>query len=757
MFRKKGWFILCLFFLVFYFFTSLRRQSYAASATVGAEGSIPSSSEGADEAPPFCPARESYLQYLKGLLLEKEGKVSLALEAYEQSLKFDPQSRYLQREVGRVYFRLGQFNSALEIFEKLISENEKDIETLLLLAQVYLTQGEEKKAISCYEKILTFEPENREALLNLANLLSKDKIREATLFYEHYLNLEPLSGETINAIFKLANLYLKLGDNEKGLSLYQKVIENYPHSEFAFLAHLNRAQIYEKLGDKEKSSWEYELALSLEPENTTLNLKLGALYYETKKSTAAKEFFTKILKKEPKNIEAHYYLVLVAVEEKNWDEALYHAKIIARSRKNDPKIHYQIGYFYSQKKEIRKALQALKKTVELEPNNPENYYLLGLAYQELKKYTLAEKVYQRALELKPDTVEVLLQLAVLYDQRKETGKAIEFFRKVLSLQPKNAIALNYIGYTCAEQGVNLEEAENLINQALEIEPNNAAYIDSLGWVYYQKKDYENARIKLEQASQLLEDPVIFEHLGDTYKILGKLVEAKNVWEKALKLDPKNKNLKHKLEEINQYLLPGSKIRKLVKRQEGNQKQIFTLVSLVDVELTTQGNTYSLPVLFYYLSPKTMRIDLLGSFSLPQLTIIINEEINFFPQGQTLIPSREILILGKLLQDWLNGNLYYLFDDTLLKVKKSGSYYYLYGGNKQAKIKKENGLFHHCYLDEEKVELGFDSYVLFEGLWLPKRIKINLLEKKLSFFLKFKNFLLNEKLEEKTFFLPEVKQ
>ena len=746
MFRKKGWFILCSFFLVFYFFTF-----------VGAEESIPSSSEGADKAPPFCPARESYLQYLKGLLLEKEGKVSLALETYKQSLKFDPQSRYLQREIGRIYFRLGQLNSALEIFEKLISENEKDSETLLLLAQVYLTQGEEKKATSCYEKILTFEPENREALLNLANLLSKDKIREATLFYEYYLNLEPLSGETINVIFKLANLYLKLEDNEKGLSLYQKIIENYPHSEFAFLAHLNRAQIYEKLGDKEKSSREYESALSLEPENTTLNLKLGALYYEAKKSTAAKEFFTKILKKEPKNIEAHYYLVLLAVEEKNWDEALDHAKIIARSRKNDPKIHYQIGYFYSQKKEIRKALQALKKTVELEPNNPENYYLLGLAYQELKKYTLAEKTYQRALELKPDTEEVLLQLAVLYEQRKETGKAIEFFRKVLSLQPKNAIALNYIGYTYAEQGVNLEEAENLINQALELDATNAAYIDSLGWVYYQKKDYENARIKLEQASQLLEDPVIFEHLGDTYKILGKLAEAKNAWEKAFKLDPKNKNLKHKLEEINQYLLPGSKIRKLVKRQEGNQKQIFTLVSLVDVELTTQGDTYSLPVLFYYQSPKTMRIDLLGSFSLPQLTIIINEEINFFPQGQTLIPSGEILILGKLLQDWLNGNLYYLFDDTLLKAKKSGAYYYLSGGNKQAKIKKENGLFHYCYLDEEKIEIKFDSYILFEGLWLPKRIKINLLEKKLSFFLKLKNFLLNEKLEEKTFSLPEVKQ
>ena len=90
-------------------------------------------------------------------------------------------------------------------------------------------------------------------------------------------------------------------------------------------------------------------------------------------------------------------------------------------------------------------------------------------------------------------------------------------QKAIELNPNYAAALNYLGYTYAEMGVELDRAEALINRALELEPNDGFFIDSLGWVYYQKGDYPRAIEQLERAVHLVvDDPVIIEHLGDAY-------------------------------------------------------------------------------------------------------------------------------------------------------------------------------------------------------------------------------------------------
>jgi len=713
----------------------------------------------------FTPLHQAYLHYLRGLFLEKEGKISEALTVYKKSLELNPQSRYLQREIARLHLRLGEIEPAVQYLEKLVREDKKDTEALLLLAEVYLVKGKSKEVTNIYEEILTYEPFNREALLNLANLYSKEVItsnefKKAISLYEQYLNVEPLSYQTADILFKLANLYEKIENKEKALNLYEKIIENFPEHEFLFLAYLNRAKVYEGRGEKEKSLTEYERASALEPENITLLLKLGTLFSELKRNKEAKKIFLKVIEKEPKNIEANYYLLLLANEEKNWDEAIKYAKIIAQLRKDDPKIYFQIGYFYVLKKETKKAIKALKKTIELEPNNSDNFYLLGLAYQDLKKYKLAEKIYQRALGLKAENPEVLLQMALLCDVRKEQEKVIEYFRKVLSFEPKNALALNYIGYTYAEQGINLEEAENLIRQALEVDPKNAAYIDSLGWVYYQKKDYPNALLQLEQASQILEDPIIFDHLGDTYKVLGKMGEAKNVWEKALKLDPKNKKLRNKLKEIDQYLFAHKEIYKLLKRQEGNQKQVFNLVALGKVEIERGKVFFSLPVMLYYRVPKSLRIDFLGNFFLPQASLIIEEnEYKLTPQlpfGQGIITENEIVTTLKIFQEWLNGEFYAGMSDPWTKVKKQRSHYLLSTPQGKAKIEKRSARLHSYFLEENTIpQLGleFRSYFLLDGLWFPKKIRINLPIKKLSISLLLEHVEINQKLDEKIFSLP----
>jgi Flp pilus assembly protein TadD len=107
-------------------------------------------------------------------------------------------------------------------------------------------------------------------------------------------------------------------------------------------------------------------------------------------------------------------------------------------------------------------------------------------------------------------------------------------QKAIALNPENAAALNYLGYTWAEQGAQLDEAENLIRRALKIEPNDGFYVDSLGWVYYQRGDYVKAIEHLERAVELVgDDPTIIEHLGDAYGKAGRAKDAVHTYTQAL--------------------------------------------------------------------------------------------------------------------------------------------------------------------------------------------------------------------------------
>jgi len=142
---------------------------------------------------------------------------------------------------------------------------------------------------------------------------------------------------------------------------------------------------------------------------------------------------------------------------------------------------------------------------------------------------------EKVVALDPKSDQAHFQLGALYDEHKNKEKTIEHMKKAIELNPQNAAALNYLGYTWAEMGVRLEEAESLILRALKIEPNDGFYIDSLGWVYYQKGDYQRAVEQLERAVELArDDPTIIEHLGDAYEKTGKMERALERYREALK-------------------------------------------------------------------------------------------------------------------------------------------------------------------------------------------------------------------------------
>ncbi|MCP4203069.1 MAG: tetratricopeptide repeat protein [bacterium] len=178
-----------------------------------------------------------------------------------------------------------------------------------------------------------------------------------------------------------------------------------------------------------------------------------------------------------------------------------------------------------------------------------------LAARTLHRLELYEKAIPLWLDAKnedPEALDVRFWLGSAYERSGRRDTAIQEFRDLLARDELFAPALNYLGYMWAERGENLTEAVDLVKKAVALEPNNGAYIDSLGWVYYQMGDYELARGHLEKAARLVgEDAVVFEHLGDLYATLGRRTLAAESYQKALALaDDNEEAVRRKLEQLN---------------------------------------------------------------------------------------------------------------------------------------------------------------------------------------------------------------
>jgi Flp pilus assembly protein TadD len=182
----------------------------------------------------------------------------------------------------------------------------------------------------------------------------------------------------------------------------------------------------------------------------------------------------------------------------------------------------------------------LKEALAHNPT-PELYEALAATLRRRGRSEAGVTLLREAVSSRPRDEALLYALGTAYDQQGDADQALAQMRKVLALNADNAAAMNFIGYLLAQQRKELPEAERMVMRALQLRPDTGAFLDSLGWVYFQRGEYQRAVEALERASQLEPDePVILEHLGDAYREAARRPEAMSAWRRALEvltLDP----------------------------------------------------------------------------------------------------------------------------------------------------------------------------------------------------------------------------
>ena len=199
------------------------------------------------------------------------------------------------------------------------------------------------------------------------------------------------------------------------------------------------------------------------------------------------------------------------------------------------------------------------------PNVPEIVYYLALAQREAKHPQQAVATFEEARhEAELEDSEIVnarfyFNYGATAEQAGLYDKAADLFRKAIAMDPANAAdACNYLGYMWVEQNLHLDEAEAMIKRAVQSEPNNGAFLDSLGWLEFRQGKFDQALTDLLRAAKNMtrDDPVVFEHLGDVYLKLERMPQALEAWQKALTLDPQNKKLAEKIESTRTTISKG---------------------------------------------------------------------------------------------------------------------------------------------------------------------------------------------------------
>ena len=282
------------------------------------------------------------------------------------------------------------------------------------------------------------------------------------------------------------------------------------------LSHYILGGYCEGLGDLAGAVQEYQKALVTDPGSSWLHLNLAAVFIQKENPDLAVEELKQAINLAPEAVPPHALLALVyALQDKADLAAGEYELALENAVKDEPKnidIYKGLGAIYLQQKKLKQAESIFKLVVGMAPADAQAHFYLSIIYYNLEDYSSAENELKSAIKLKPDYPE----------------------------------ALNFLGYFYLEQDKNIDQAGLMIQQALVFDPENGAYLDSLGWFYYKKGNLKEALSYLERAASFLTDPAIYDHLGDVFLKLGNFDSAKLNWEKSLKLNSSADKVKAKL-------------------------------------------------------------------------------------------------------------------------------------------------------------------------------------------------------------------
>jgi tetratricopeptide (TPR) repeat protein len=521
-----------------------------------------------------------YYNYIEAHLHLKKNNLDKAIYHLNKTIEEDPENLYLQRELAILYLMQKDNLKALNIVKNIIDKNQGDIEALIMYGRIKQSLKQIDDAKEAYEKVIANDPAQEKIYLILGDIyMEEDDFGKALKIYKKLVNQYP---EFYAGYFFIGKIYAEQGKIVDAEKEFLKALDLEPDLEEA---KFELIKLYKSLGEEQNTIEIYKEILKRNSNNIRAALELGLLYYKNGMIKDSDDLFKDLAAKSLSDSEVIREVAQIYLDKKKYNDAIiviegmlkslpgssdiHYAAGIAYNEINDKEIaiaHFkqvptdskfyqnaviQIPFLYRELGKIREAIHFLENLIINIPDKPELMLYLASFYEENEDFYKAEKVLKKAIKIDPKNIELHFRLGVIYDMWDKKEAAIESMKTVISLDPHNANALNYVGYIYAELGINLDEAERLIKEALKHSPDDGYITDSLGWVYYKKGRYKDALKLLKKAVDFApDDPTILEHLGDVFLKMTNKKKALMFYERSLLKREKDKaDIEKKIQDL----------------------------------------------------------------------------------------------------------------------------------------------------------------------------------------------------------------
>jgi tetratricopeptide (TPR) repeat protein len=502
----------------------------------------------------------AYLHRLLADALARANRLDEAIEHATRALELDPDSRDTRTLLAHLH-RIRRNPSAAEAVLIDASGEPYDVDAAFLLWQIYTESRRADDALRVAQWMVEQEPDDLRARISLAQAYEAlGRPVDAERTFREALEIAPGNLRIYSA---LARSKRERGDREGEIAIYREVLDEYPDDHDTLMS-LADAQIAAE--DLEGAIGTLEYVERLYPGDLQATRRLGWLLYEARRFEGAVERFEHVLAEHPERHEVAFFLGLARKRAGFEEGAIAAFAGIPADHEHYADARTQIAAIYERRGEYAEALVELERALAVERSADLEIYGATLRAKAGDLEGAVAYMEERIAE-SPEDDELHYNLGLVYGEADRQEEALAAMQQALVLNPDNASALNYIGYIWAEQGMRLDEAEAMIRRAIELRPEDGYIVDSLGWVYYMRavalmesgsieEAHEHilrAISELERAEELTGgDPVIAEHLGDTYLLQGKRRLALDNFERAVGLGPREKeqpNLEAKLEAL----------------------------------------------------------------------------------------------------------------------------------------------------------------------------------------------------------------
>jgi tetratricopeptide (TPR) repeat protein len=438
-------------------------------------------------------------------------KPERSMEYLETAIEIEPDNFTTREVMAEQLFRLQDFPKSEEQYKILLELNPKSEDYIFALGDLAKIQKKYDQAIEYYKTIYEMYDNNIQALELSADLTHRlEKYKEAGELYRKLLKVDSLN---VNYLGAYADINVQLNKPEKAIELVKKII-------------------------------------TIEGTSIESFIQLGVLYNDLEKDNEAIKIFQEVLKQDSTHAAGLHFLSTSYRENEEYEKAQVYADKMTIAYPENPQGSINSALIALEQDDSEKAINILSPIAAEFPEEYSVHYLLGMSYNLLESYKMAAVYLDNARQIAPHSRNTLHLLAIVNDNLNNWTITDGIYQQLIMTDSTDAQAFNNYAYSLIERGEKVELSKKYSRRAIELAPDQAAYLDTYGWILFKMGDTKKAHKYINKSLEIdNENAEVLEHMGDILVKMNKKTQAKEFYQKALLFDPENQQLIEKLSDF----------------------------------------------------------------------------------------------------------------------------------------------------------------------------------------------------------------